>query len=104
MSSTIDPVLSTLTIAQLQLVEDQLTNNEVASDDELHSYLHDNGLTVEQASQALQYRDRYLRNLYFSGQTPILKGDDALAFNPRTFGFEQSNGVHERPSRRKKAR
>jgi hypothetical protein len=48
----------------------------------------DNGLTEEQARQALTYRDQYLNNIYLDGFTPITAVDEALHFNPHTRQFE----------------
>ena len=51
-------------------------------------YFIDNGLTEEQARQALTYRDQYLNNIYLDGFTPITAVDEALHFNPHTQQFE----------------
>ncbi len=83
-----DAILASLPDSLLRFVEDQLTNNEVSSDEELFDHFVSNGLTEEQARQALTYRDRYLGNLYLDGFTPICKADDALRFNPYTRQFE----------------
>jgi hypothetical protein len=51
-------------------------------------YFISNGLTEEQARQALTYRDQYLNNIYLDGFTPITAVDEALHFNPHTRQFE----------------
>ncbi len=84
-----DTILITLPESLLSLVEDQLTNNEVSSDDELRNHFIANGLTEVQAQQALAYRDRYLINFYRAGFTPIRKGKEALKFNPNTRQLER---------------
>ena len=52
------------------------------------AYFIDNGLTEEQARQALTYRDQYLNNIYLEGFTPITSADEPLHFNPHTRQFE----------------
>jgi hypothetical protein len=42
--------------------------------------------------------------MYISGQTPILKGDDALSFNTRIFRFERAHDTRKRPRKRSKKR
>ena len=83
-----DPILAALPLSLLKLVEGSLSNDEVSSDEEMLGYFIDNGLTEEQARQALTYRDQYLANLYLDGFTPILKGSEALRFNPYSRQFE----------------
>lgn len=83
-----DPILTSLPEPELRLVEDQLSNNEVSSDEELLHHFVGSGLTEEQARQALTYRDQYLANLYLDGFTPIHKGSEALRFNPYSRQFE----------------
>jgi len=92
MSSKLDPILSTITVDQFALIEDQLSNNEVSSDQEIHALFVESGLTEAQASQALTYRSRYGRHIYLKGHTPILRGDEALRFDPRTARFERDVG------------
>jgi len=80
-----DPILAALSASLLKLVEGSLSNDEVSSDEEMLAYFIDNGLTEEQARQALTYRDQYLNNIYLDGFTPM---DEALHFNPHTRQFE----------------
>jgi hypothetical protein len=83
-----DPILATLPASLLRFVEDQLSNNEVSSDDELLDHFITNGLTEAQARQALTYRDQYVGNIYLDGFTPIRKEHEALRFNPHSRQFE----------------
>jgi hypothetical protein len=82
-----DPILSTLTPTQLAWVEDQLSNNDVCDDDELRDYFIEQGLTEPQALRALSYRSAYALNSFREGHTPIVRGDDALRFDPHRREF-----------------
>ncbi|MEG7018810.1 hypothetical protein V1962_32810, partial [Pseudomonas aeruginosa] len=73
-----DPILAALPASLLKLVEGSLSNDEVSSDEEMQEYFISNGLTEEQARQALTYRDQYLNNIYLDGFTPITAVDEAL--------------------------
>lgn len=85
----IDPILSTLTLDQLQLVEASMSNDENSSDDELRDYfVSEAGLTEEQAAKALTYRTDYRLNIFLTGWTPILQGDNAICFDPMKGGFD----------------
>jgi len=79
-----DSILASLPASLLSFVEDQLSNNDVSPDEELLDHFIANGLTDEQARQALTYRDNYSANIYLEGFTPIRKADEALRFNPAT--------------------
>ncbi|AZY53488.1 hypothetical protein [Bordetella avium] len=83
-----DPILAVLAPSLLKLVEGSLSNDEVSSDEEMLAYFISNGLTEEQARQALTYRDQYLNNIYLEGFTPVTAVDVALHFNPHTRQFE----------------
>jgi len=83
-----DTILSPLPPELLRFVEDQLANNEVSDDDELREHFIANGLSEEQAWRALTYRALYLRHVFLEGSTPILKGQEALCFNPHSRGWE----------------
>lgn len=83
-----DTQLLSLPVVALGFVEDQLYNNDVSSDAELLDHFIRHGLTLIQAWQALTYRDLYLCNIYLESFTPILKGTDALRFNPYTRRYE----------------
>lgn len=84
-----DPILSSITLRQLAIVEDQLYNNEVDDDDDLHAHFVAAGLTQEQATRALSYRDAYSQNIFMEGQTPILKSDHALRYDLDRGDFER---------------
>ncbi|MBY4673891.1 hypothetical protein K6W12_24980 [Burkholderia multivorans] len=83
-----DIILASLTASLLVFVEDQLSNNEVSSDEELLDLFIVNGLTGEQALQALTYRNRYLCSIYRTGFTPIRNPGVVLRYNPHTRDFE----------------
>jgi hypothetical protein len=83
-----DPILAALSPSLLALVEGSLSNDDVSSDEEMLEYFISNGLTEEQAQQALTYRDQYLNNIYLDGFTPITAVDEVLHFNPHTRQFE----------------
>ncbi|MEA9822403.1 hypothetical protein VDF98_03475 [Xanthomonas campestris pv. raphani] len=82
-----DPILAALSPALVALVEGSLSNDEVSSDEEMRAHFIGNGLTEEQARQALTYRDQYLHYIYLEGFTPITSADQALHFNPHTRQF-----------------
>ena len=83
-----DSILTTLPADLLRFVEDQLSNCDVCSDEELRDHFIDNGLTEAQATQALTYREQYLQHIYLEGFTPIRTGAQALRFNPHSRQFE----------------
>ncbi|MBS7560139.1 hypothetical protein KHO49_17510 [Pseudomonas sp. RC4D1] len=79
---------SPLTQSQLIYVEDQLSNNEASSDEELIQSFIAEGLSEEQAKSALTYRLRYLSNIYRHDRTPIRSPKSVLRFNPHSGLFE----------------
>lgn len=83
-----DAIFSNLSNAVLWFIEDQLSNNEDADDNELKACFIQEGLSLEQADQALSYRDRYLGNIYVEGLTPIRHGAAARRYNQRTGQIE----------------
>ena len=89
MNAVIDPMLSSLSDDLLFFVEDQLSNNDVASDEKLQELFVFNGLTDAQATQALRYRSLYLLNIFLQGHTPIRKSKHAIRFNPHVMQYEQ---------------
>ncbi len=73
----------------LKLVEGSLSNDECPPTRKCwRNFYINNGLTEEQARQALTYRYQYLNNIYLDGFTPITAVDEALHFNPHTRQFE----------------
>ena len=100
-----DPILAALPLSLLKLVEGSLSNDEVSSDEEMLGYFIDNGLTEEQARQALTYRDQYLNNIYLDGFTPITAVDEALQSrtpnsSSRTERFSSTPGAVLAPANR----
>lgn len=77
-----------LSASKLAFVEDQLSNNEVSSDEELYELFLQHGLSEPQARQALIYRDRYLGNIYLDGFTPLTAAETPIRFNPHSRQFE----------------
>jgi hypothetical protein len=74
-----DAILSSITLEQLRIIEDQLANNENAEDSELLDHLvKEVRLTEEQARQALTYRSLYRLNMYLQFHGPITMGEDAM--------------------------
>ncbi|MGO1073381.1 hypothetical protein [Lysobacter sp. CA199] len=82
-----DPVLASLPEVLLILIEDQLSNNESASDEELRDYFIACGLTAAQAERAVLYRRAYATDFCWGDATPIRAGE-ALNFNPKTGWLE----------------
>ncbi|WP_066267454.1 hypothetical protein [Hydrogenophaga palleronii] len=83
-----DSSLQALSPELLGQVEDQLSNNEVSSDEELAEDFIQAGLTEAQARQAIGYRDRYLINVYHQDFTPMRTPGRVLRFNPHARDFE----------------
>ena len=71
----------------IQLVEDTLSNDENSTGAELVQYLTQNGLSRDQAVQALHYRELYLSNLWVAGCTPI-RGGLRIRFNATTGRYD----------------
>lgn len=84
-----DPLLSSLAEDLLAFVEDQLSNNDVASDDELKAHFVARGLTDVQATRAIRYRSLYLQNIFLQGHTPIRKNKHAIRFDPQLGRFQR---------------
>lgn len=91
MSSTksMASVFSALTEAQLQLIEDQLSNNESSTDEELFEFFIEEGVPVSAARQAIGYRDQYLTEIYQEGRTPIRQGNNASRYSPQERQFKR---------------
>lgn len=51
-----------LTIAEFDLLDDQLSNNDSCSDEELMSYFVENGIPVHIAREALDLRSEFFAN------------------------------------------
>ena len=72
------PLFTNLTQETLAYLEDQLSNNDVAGDDELIDLFIE-----EQAEAAVALRDQYLCQVFLNGQGPLHQ-DDGLSFDPHT--------------------
>lgn len=68
-------------------VEDQLSNNDVASDDELAVLFKDSGLSDVQVKAALAQRTFYLCNIVHGQNSPLRRRDDVQVFRPDTQDF-----------------
>ncbi|EPN1348209.1 TPA: hypothetical protein L4S64_005771 [Pseudomonas aeruginosa] len=79
-----NPLFTNLTQETLAYLEDQLSNNDVAGDDELIDlFIEELSLTLEQAEAAVALRDQYLSQVFLNGQGPLHQ-DDGLSFDPHT--------------------
>ncbi len=68
--------------------EEQLSNNEVSSNEELLDiFIEDLELTLEQAEAAVQLRSQYLTQIFLLGQGPLHK-QKSVAFDPTTKNFK----------------
>ena len=56
---------------QVTWVEDQLSNDEVSSDEDLQEYFVSNGLSIPQARDVVTHRQDYLLNIYRIGEGPL---------------------------------
>ncbi len=56
---------------QVTWVEDQLSNDEVSSDEDLQEYFVSNGLSIPQARDVVKHRQDYLLNIYRIGDGPL---------------------------------
>lgn len=83
-----DTSLQSLSLELLGQVEDQLSNNDVSSDEELVEDFIQAGLTEAQAREAIGFRDLYLINVYHQDFTPIRTPGRALRFNPHARDFD----------------
>lgn len=79
-----NPLFTNLTQETIDYLEDQLSNNDVAGDDELIDlFIKELSLTLEQAEAAVALRDQYLGQVFLIGQGP-LQQVDGLSFDPHT--------------------
>ena len=60
-----------LSADQVAWIEDQLSNDEVSSDEELLGYFVDNGLSLSQSQGVVVHRQDYLLNIYWVGEGPL---------------------------------
>ncbi|EAZ56192.1 hypothetical protein IPC600_22710 [Pseudomonas aeruginosa] len=79
-----NPLFTNLTQETLAYLEDQLSNNDVAGDDELIDlFIEELSLTLDQAEAAVALRDQYLCQVFLIGQGPLHQAD-GLSFDPHT--------------------
>jgi len=83
--------LFSLTDDQLNLVEDQLSNNEDVSEEEIVAFFIENGLTQTQACSVMAYRERYRKNVYQRPFTPLSKERNIHVFNVWTGNIDIFN-------------
>ena len=88
MNPVADSMFSSLSEHVLSFVEDQLSNNSVSSDEDLHARFTEHGLSQAQALQALRYRTLYQKYTFHKDHTPIRKNKHALRFNRDRMEYE----------------
>jgi hypothetical protein len=88
MTHVADSMFSSLSEHDLSFVEHQLSHDTVSSDEELHTALTTRGLSDAQATQALRYRDLYLKHTFYRDHTPIRKNKHALRLNRDRMEYE----------------
>lgn len=67
-----NPLFQSLSAITLDNLEDQLANNEDASDEELFDFfLEELDLTAEQAEAAIALRPQYMGRLFLNGNSPL---------------------------------
>lgn len=82
-----NPLFADLEPSTLESLEDQLSNNENASNEELIDFfIEELGITSEQAEAAVALRLQYLQHIFLSGTGPLHQAD-GLKFNPTTKHF-----------------
>lgn len=71
----------------LSWVEDQLSNNDDSSNEELMESFLEAGLTAAQAQEALNVRSHYQQHIFEREHTPLRVGDRALRFDAHAGEF-----------------
>ncbi|MCO7620141.1 hypothetical protein [Pseudomonas guariconensis] len=80
-------LFSNLTAQTLSNIEDQLSNNEVSSDEEMVDlFIEELGLSLEQAEAAVKLRDQYLSQIFPEGHGPLHQ-QNGPTFDPATQSF-----------------
>jgi hypothetical protein len=83
-----NPIFNTLATAILDNIEDQLTNNEVSTDEELWDFfIEELDLTAEQADAAVALRPRYQGQIFLIGHSPLYQ-DKTVSFDPKDKAFK----------------
>lgn len=82
-----NPIFSNLSKQTLANIEDQLSNNEVSTDEELVDlFIDELELTLDQAEAAIRLRDQYRIQIFLAGHGPLHQ-QDSVAFDPVTRTF-----------------
>lgn len=82
-----NPIFSNLSKQTLSNIEDQLSNNEVSTDEELVDlFIEELDLTLDQAETAIRLRDQYRIQIFLEGHGPLHQ-QDSVAFEPLTKTF-----------------
>ncbi|QCI14095.1 hypothetical protein E6B08_23325 [Pseudomonas putida] len=82
-----NPIFSNLSKQTLANIEDQLSNNEVSTDEELVDlFIEEMELTLDQAEAAIRLRDQYRIQIFLAGHGPLHQ-QDSVAFDPVTRTF-----------------
>ena len=80
-------MFSHLSKQTLANIEDQLSNNEVSTDEELVDFfIEELDLTLDQAEAAIRLRDQYRIQIFLEGHGPLHR-HDSVAFDPVTRTF-----------------
>lgn len=80
-------IFSNLSKQTLANIEDQLSNNEVSTDEELVDlFIEELDLTLEQAEAAIRLRDRYRIEIFLEGHGPLHQ-QNSVVFDPLTRTF-----------------
>ncbi|MEX0297238.1 hypothetical protein AAH995_28705 [Pseudomonas putida] len=80
-------MFSHLSKQTLANIEDQLSNNEVSTDEELVDFfIEELDLTLDQAEAAIHLRDQYRIQIFLEGHGPLHQ-QDSVAFDPLTRTF-----------------
>lgn len=80
-------IFNNLSKQTLANIEDQLSNNEVSTDEELIDlFIEELELTLDQAEAAIRLRDQYRIQIFLEGHGPLHQ-QDIVAFDPVTKTF-----------------
>ncbi|HDS1770252.1 hypothetical protein RTH46_09065 [Pseudomonas sp. zfem004] len=80
-------IFSNLSKQTLANIEDQLSNNEVSTDEELVDlFIEELELTLDQAEAAIRLRDQYRIQIFRAGHGP-LHNEKPVVFDPDTRTF-----------------
>lgn len=80
-------IFNSLSKQTLANIEDQLSNNEVSTDEELIDlFIEELELTLDQAEAAIRLRDQYRIQIFLEGHGPLHQ-QESVAFDPVTKTF-----------------